>query len=168
MGAAVPPTDVPAQCETRLGEGTVGLMTHDPSPPAVLQLRLVVETDEFDAALNFYRDALGLVEQAAFEGDGDARVVILDAGRATLELVNAAQRRMIDQIEVGRDASPRLRVAFEVPDCKTATSQLASAGATLIGGPVVTPWRSLNARFDAPADLQLTLFQELGAEPSDE
>jgi hypothetical protein len=29
------------------------------STPAVLQLRLVVETEDFDAALNFYRDALG-------------------------------------------------------------------------------------------------------------
>ena len=138
------------------------------SSPAVLQLRLVVETDEFEAALAFYRDALGLVEQAAYEGEGDARVVILDAGRATLELVNAAQRRMIDQIEVGRDASPRLRVAFEVHDCTTATAKLASAGATLIGGPAVTPWRSLNARLEAPAGLQLTLFQELGAEPGHE
>lgn len=143
-----------------------GPMTHDSSSrPAVLQMRLVVETDEFEAALRFYRDALGLPQQAAYEGEGDARVVILDAGHATLELVNAAQRRMIDRIEVGRDASPRLRVAFEVPDCTSATSTLASAGATVIGPPVETPWRSLNARLEAPAGLQLTLFEELEARP---
>ena len=142
-------------------------MTHDSSsPPAVLQMRLVVETDEFEAALRFYRDALGLSEQAAYEGKGDARVVILDAGRATLELVNAAQRRMIDRIEVGRDASPRLRVAFEVPDCRSTTAALTSAGAMVIGPPVETPWRSLNARLEAPAGLQLTLFEELGARPA--
>jgi catechol 2,3-dioxygenase-like lactoylglutathione lyase family enzyme len=141
-------------------------MTLDPmSSPAVLQLRLVVETDDFDGALRFYRDALGLTEQAAYEGEGDARVVILDAGRATLELVNAAQRRMIDRIEVGHDASPRLRVAFEVPDCRAATASLSSAGATVIGDPGETPWRSLNARLEAPAGLQLTLFEELGAQP---
>jgi predicted enzyme related to lactoylglutathione lyase len=128
----------------------------------VLQLRLVVEADDFDAALNFYRDALGLTQQAAFEGAGDARVVILDACRATLEIVNSAQRRMIDDIEVGRDASPRIRVAFEVGDTGATVANLVEAGATLVGPPVETPWRSLNARLEAPADLQITVFQELG------
>ncbi|HEY7627867.1 MAG TPA: VOC family protein [Ilumatobacteraceae bacterium] len=129
----------------------------------VLQLRLVVEADDFDGALHFYRDVLGLREQAAFQGAGEARVVILDAGRATFEIVNAAQRTMIDQIEVGRDASPRVRVAFEVADTAEATERLAAAGATVIGGPSETPWRSLNSRLEAPAGLQLTLFQELAA-----
>jgi catechol 2,3-dioxygenase-like lactoylglutathione lyase family enzyme len=48
----------------------------------------VVEAPDFDDAVRFYRDTLGLTEQAAFEGDGDARVMILSAGRATLELAN--------------------------------------------------------------------------------
>jgi predicted enzyme related to lactoylglutathione lyase len=130
---------------------------------SVLQMRLVVETEDFENALRFYRDTLGLAEEAAFQGDEGARVVILDAGRATFELVNAAQRRMIDAIEVGRDASPRIRVAFEVRDSRATTERLAAAGATVIGGPAETPWHSLNTRLDAPADLQLTLFQDLGA-----
>ncbi|MEN9644192.1 MAG: hypothetical protein RL238_861 [Actinomycetota bacterium] len=129
----------------------------------VLQMRLVVEAVDFEAALHFYRDVLGLAEQAAFEGDGDARVVILDAGRATLELVNPAQKAMIDAVEVGRPVSPRLRVAFEVTDAEHATHRLLDAGAELIAAPVETPWRSLNSRLAAPAELQLTLFQELDA-----
>jgi len=36
-----------------------------------------------------------------------------------------------------------------------------AAGATLIASPIETPWGSLNSRLDAPAGLQLTLFQEL-------
>lgn len=36
------------------------------SPPSVLQLRVVIEADDFDDALAFYRDALGLSETAAF------------------------------------------------------------------------------------------------------
>ena len=129
----------------------------------VLQLRLVVETEDFDEALAFYRDVLGLREEAAFEGDGDARVVILDAGRATLELANPAQVRMIDDVEVGRPASPKYRVAFEVADSTRTTAALAAAGAEVIAPPVETPWRSLNARLAAPAGLQITIFQELGA-----
>ena len=126
-------------------------MSVESKPPAVLQLRLVVEADDFDAALAFYRDQLGLAEQAAFESGDDARVVILDAGRATLELCNPAQKDMIDAIEVGHPASPKIRVAFEVPDTAGTTTRLVDAGATLIGAPVETPWRSLNSRLDAPA-----------------
>ena len=72
----------------------------------MLQLRLIVEAEDYDEAVAFYRDVLGLSEQAAFEGDGDARVAILEAGRATLEIANPAQKRMIDEIEVGRPVEP--------------------------------------------------------------
>lgn len=136
-------------------------MSADSPSNCVMQLRLVVEADDFDVALAFYRDQLGLTEQAAFEGANDARVVILEAGRATLELCNASQKAMIDDIEVGHPASPTIRVAFEVTDTTGMTTKLVDAGATLIGGPVETPWRSLNSRLDAPAGLQITLFEEL-------
>jgi predicted enzyme related to lactoylglutathione lyase len=129
--------------------------------PPVIQLRLVVEAEDYEQALTFYRDVLGLREQAAFEGDGDARVSILEAGRATLEIANPAQKRMIDEVEVGRQVAPRLRVAFEVTDSQAVADDLVAAGATLVAAPTETPWRSLNARLDAPAGLQITLFQEL-------
>ncbi|MDO9455646.1 VOC family protein [Nocardioides sp.] len=127
----------------------------------VLQLRLVVEADDYEAAVAFYRDTLGLPEQAAFEGDGDARVTILDAGRATLELANPAQRRMIDRVEVGHPTEGRIRVAFEVVDVEARTTRLVEAGAELVAPPTETPWRSLNSRLDAPAGLSVTLFEEL-------
>ncbi|MGC5022820.1 VOC family protein [Micromonospora sp. DT47] len=133
----------------------------DERPPAVRQLRLVVEAEDYEAAVAFFRDALGLPEQAAFSGDGDARVVILDAGRATLEIANPAQKRMIDEVEVGRQVAPKIRVAFEVDDAPAATGRLVAAGATELAPPTVTPWHSLNSRLEAPAGLQLTLFQEL-------
>lgn len=75
-------------------------MTTDKRTTApVRQLRLIVEAADYEAAVTFYRDVLGLTEQAAFEGEGDARVTILNAGNATLELSNPAQIRMIDDIE---------------------------------------------------------------------
>jgi len=131
-----------------------------PTAP-VRQLRVVVRADDFDAAAAFYRDALGLAEHAAYEGDGDARVMILDAGRATLEIANPAQVRMIDEVEVGRPVSRDIRIAFEVDDAEAHTRRLARSGATILAEPTETPWRSLNARLEAPAGLQLTLFQEL-------
>lgn len=126
----------------------------------MLQLRLVVEAEDFDEAVRFYRDALGLAEEGSFV-DGDARVVILNAGRATLELANPSQKRMIDDVEVGRQVAPRFRVAFEVADAASVTEELVAAGASLVAPPTETPWRSLNSRLDAPADVHITLFQEL-------
>ena len=137
-------------------------MTSDQGPrPTVIQMRIVVEAEDYEAALRFYRDALGLPEEAAFEGPGDAHVTILDAGRATLELANPAQKRMIDDVEVGRQVAPKIRVAFEVRDSEATTTRLVSAGAELIASPRETPWRSLNSRLSAPAGLQITLFEEL-------
>ena len=127
----------------------------------VIQLRVVVEAEDYEEAVRFYRDVLGLPEEAAFEGDGDARVTILDAGRATLEIANPAQRRMIDAVEVGRDVAPKIRIAFEVADGPATTDALVAAGAELIASPRETPWRSVNSRLFAPAGLQITIFQEL-------
>lgn len=127
----------------------------------VRQLRVVIQADDYDAAVAFYRDILGLEEQAAFEGEGDARVTILYAGSATLEIANPAQTRMIDGVETDGVVSPRIRLAFEVDDTRTISAELVEGGATLLAGARETPWRSLNARLDAPAGMQITLFQEL-------
>lgn len=131
------------------------------SDHAVRQLRLVVTADDYDEAVSFYRDGLGLPQLEAYEAE-DGRVTILDAGRATLELADPAQAAFIDEVEVGRRVAGRVRVAFEVDDAAEATARLAAAGAELIAPPTRTPWNSLNARLNGPADLQLTLFQELG------
>lgn len=127
----------------------------------VVQMRLVVEADDYEAAVRFYRDVLGLPEELAVEGPDGAHVTILAAGRATLEIANPAQKRFIDEVEVGRQVAPKLRVAFEVADSTEATERLVEMGAELIAPPTETPWRSLNARLAAPAGLQITLFQEL-------
>jgi predicted enzyme related to lactoylglutathione lyase len=136
------------------------------SPRKVFQMRLVVEAEDYDEAVRFYRDVLGLPEEESIAGGDGAHVTILDAGRATLELANPAQKRMIDQVEVGRPVAPKMRLAFEVADSAAATDRLLASGAELIAPPTETPWRSLNSRLAAPAGLQITLFQEL--EPAEE
>ncbi|MBU2663887.1 VOC family protein [Actinoplanes bogorensis] len=124
-------------------------------------MRLIVEVEDFDAAVAYFRDVLGLGEEAAFSGDGDERVMILQAGRATLELANPAHRRYVDEVEVGRPVAPRFRIAFEVADASSGTAAAAAAGAEIVAPPTETPWRSLNSRLEVPGDLQITLFQEL-------
>ncbi|MGX5359852.1 VOC family protein [Kocuria sp. KH4] len=129
--------------------------------PPVRQLRVVVEAADYDAALAFFRDALGLPESASFaEGPGD-RVAILEAGRATLEITSPAHKQVIDRIEANGRPSPAIRLAFEVDDAPETTDRLQDAGGEVVAAPVRTPWQSLNSRLNAPAGLQITLFQEL-------
>lgn len=127
----------------------------------VLQMRLVVEAADHDEAVAFYRDVLGAPEELFVDSGNGARVTILDVGRATLELSTPEQVDLIDEAEVGRRVSPRLRVAFEVVDAAAMTSEMAAAGAEVIAPPTRTPWGSLNARLAAPAELQITVFEEL-------
>lgn len=129
----------------------------------VRQLRLVITVDDYEMALAFYRDALGMHEYAAYAAPNGGRVTLLDAGRATVELADAAQADYIDEVEVGRRVAGRLRVAFEVADAEDATGRLTAAGAEVIAAPTRTPWDSLNARLTDPDGVELTLFQELGA-----
>jgi predicted enzyme related to lactoylglutathione lyase len=120
----------------------------------------VVETEDYDQAVRFYRDVLGLPVELCMDGDDGARVAVLMAGRATLEIINPSQRRMIDELEVGRPVSPRIRLAFEVDDAAATAQRLAAAGASQVAPPTRTPWNSLNARLDAPAGLHITIFEE--------
>jgi lactoylglutathione lyase len=123
-----------------------------------MELRLVLTVDDFEQALGFYRDALGLPELEKWETTGEARIAILDAGRATLELVNEAQAATIDEIEVGRRVAGPVRVALEVADSPALAARLVAAGAEQLADPVQTPWNDLNVRLRAPDGLQLTLF----------
>lgn len=130
----------------------------------VTELRLVITVDDYDQALTFYRDTLGLPARAAYSAPNGGRVILLDAGRATVELADVAQADYIDEVEVGHRVAGHIRVAFQVADATTATAGLKDAGATVIAPPTHTPWNSLNARLTAPDGLQLTLFEELGPE----
>ena len=126
----------------------------------VRELRLAVTAPDYDEAVAFYRDVLGLREREAFASE-DGRVTILEAGRATLELLDAKHAAFVDEVEVGRRVAGHVRVAFEVDDSAATTETLAAAGATVVAAPTRTPWNSLNARLEGPAGLQLTLFTEL-------
>jgi lactoylglutathione lyase len=123
----------------------------------VTELRVALTVADFDEALAFYRDALGL-EQAADWSSGDGRVVLLQAGRATLELLDEAQARTVDTIEAGRRVSGAVRLALEVTDSEQTARRLVEAGAEQVAPPVTTPWGDRNARVRAPDGMQLTLF----------
>jgi methylmalonyl-CoA/ethylmalonyl-CoA epimerase len=124
-----------------------------------MELRVVLTVPDFDEALGFYRDALGLEQLADWSGD-DGRVILLDAGRATIELFDERQAESVDRIEAGRRVSGQVRLAVSVEDLDTASAALVAAGATAEAQPVVPPWGGRNARLRTPDGMQLTLFCE--------
>jgi methylmalonyl-CoA/ethylmalonyl-CoA epimerase len=134
-------------------------MTQSNSPK---QLRLIIETDDFDEALRFYRDTLGMPEQPAFATEGDDRVSILHAGIATIELATSTHIRNIDSIErAPTPEGPTLRIALEVQDTEKAVGVATAAGAEPTSPVVRTPFETLNARVLGPGGWQVTFFQEL-------
>lgn len=126
----------------------------------VHELRVALTADDYDRALAFYRDGLGLPLRETWEEEG-ARGALFDAGRATLEVLSGEHAAMVDRIEVGEPVGARVRLAVEVDDSVKAAEKLVVAGAELVGGPVVTPWAHRNVRLRDPDGMQLTLFTVL-------
>jgi predicted enzyme related to lactoylglutathione lyase len=124
----------------------------------------VVTATNFDEAVTFFRDALGLPDIGAVPSP-DGRVAILDAGRATLELADPKHAAYVDEVEVGWRSAGRMRVAFAVTDAVAQTRILEEAGARVIAPPTPTPWHSLNARLTGPESIELTLFSALHVKP---
>ena len=135
-----------------------------PGEPTVREMRVVVTATDYAKAVHFYRDVLGLPELADYSSV-DGRVVLLGAGRATLEIVDPAQAEFIDRVEVGRRVAGHIRVAFEVADSAGMARRLGENGATIIADATLTPWQDLNARLEAPGGLQITMFSEATTPP---
>jgi lactoylglutathione lyase len=108
----------------------------------VKELRVVLTSDDCEAALRFYRDVLGLPVFSSWERETDSGA-ILDAGRATLELLSSEQAEQIDKIEAGEvGVSGPLRLALEVADSVELAGRLVAAGAEQVAAPVVRPGRT--------------------------
>ena len=125
---------------------------------SVLELRVVLTSTEFDRIVEFYCQGLGIEPAAIWKNDG-GRAVMLEMGKATLELFDEIQAKTIDQIEAGRRISGQIRFALQVPGLKVAIERLLVHGATLVHAPVMTPWGDYNVRLQDPDGMQITLFQ---------
>lgn len=123
----------------------------------VTELRVALTVADFGQAVAFYRDTLGLQQLADWSSES-GRVVVLDAGRATLELLDHAQAQAVDTIEAGHRVSGTVRLALQVADSDQTAARLTEAGGVQVAPPVTTPWGDRNARVQAPDGMQLTLF----------
>jgi catechol 2,3-dioxygenase-like lactoylglutathione lyase family enzyme len=126
----------------------------------VFAFRVALTTEDFDRAVAFYRDGLGLDPGELWTENG--RGQMFRAGRGTLEVFDPDYAEGVDQIEVGERVSGPIRFAFEVPDVQLALARALEYGATLVHEPVLTPWNDLNARVRSPDGMQITLYQVRG------
>lgn len=124
----------------------------------VLELRVAVTTGNFERLAGFYRDGLGLEPSQVWPED-QGRALVLDLGRATLEVFDEKQADTVDRIEVGRRISGMVRLALQVPDLDKAKERLLAHGAAMVHTTVVTPWGDRNIRFQDPDGMQITLYQ---------
>jgi catechol 2,3-dioxygenase-like lactoylglutathione lyase family enzyme len=128
-------------------------------PEGVRELRVALTVEDYDEAVRFYRDGLGLTVEESWERP-DGSGTIFPAGRATLEVLSTQMTETVDGIEAGGDrVSGDVRLAIEVADSAVAGERLVEAGAEHVGGPVETPWGDVNVRVRAPDGMQLTLFK---------
>ena len=124
----------------------------------VLELRIALTTSDYERLVRFYCKGLGIEPAALWNNDG-GKALILDMGKATLELLDERQAEVIDQLEAGQRLSGQVRFALQVPDLKAAMERLLQNGATLVHEPVLTPWGDYNVRMQDPDGMQVTLFQ---------
>jgi lactoylglutathione lyase len=137
------------------------------SDTPVIELRVALTTSDYERLVKFYCDGLGLDPAAIWNNDG-GKALILDMGKATLELFDERQAEIIDQLEAGQRVSGQIRFALQVPDLNAAVKRLLAHGATLVHGPVQTPWGDMNVRLQDPDGMQITLFQPPDAQQNDE
>jgi catechol 2,3-dioxygenase-like lactoylglutathione lyase family enzyme len=127
---------------------------------SVFELRVALTVEDFEAAVTFYRDGLGLDPGELWTDNG--RGQMFRAGRGTLEIFDPDYAANVDQLEVGYRVSGQIRFAFEVPDVQVAMQRALDYGATLVHEPILTPWNDLNVRLRSPEGLQVTLYEVRG------
>ena len=133
-------------------------MTENPAEPAITELRVAITAAEYERLRSFYLEGLGLSPSHIWPQD-HGKSLVLDLGRATLEVFDEEQAAAVDRVEVGERVSGSVRFALRVPDLDAALARLEKHGATIVHSPVITPWGDRNARVQDPEGMQVTLFE---------
>jgi catechol 2,3-dioxygenase-like lactoylglutathione lyase family enzyme len=128
---------------------------------SVFELRVAITTEDYEALIRFYRDGLGLDAGDMWTDNG--RGQLMHAGKGVVEILDMEHAMHVDQLEVGRHVSGKIRFAFHVPDVRLAVKRALQYGATLVHEPALTPWGDLNARVLSPDGMQITLFESTQA-----
>ena len=133
------------------------MTTTDPNYP-IIELRVALTTSDYERMVKFYCEGLGIEPAQIWQND-QGKAMMLEMGKAALEIFDEMQAETIDRLEAGKRSSGQIRFALQVPDLKAAMERLLAYGARLVHPPVMTPWGDYNVRLEDPDGMQITLFQ---------
>jgi len=124
------------------------------------EFRVSLTVDDFEKAVAFYTNVLGFAQSQDWTTP-KGRCVVLSVPKATIEIIDESQARLIDEAEVGERVSGPVRFAFQFPDVHSATESAEAEGARIVHPPTETPWKDVNARLLGPDKMQMTFFSTL-------
>lgn len=127
---------------------------------AIRETRIALTVTDFDQALAFYRDGLGLALVEDWTASETGRSAVLAAGRASIELLDERDATYTDRVEVGERVTGPTRLALEVESVAVVAASLQERGARLLHAPVHTSWGTLTQRVQAPDGMQISLYQK--------
>ena len=133
------------------------------APRSLRGFRVVIEVDDWDAALRFYRDALGLRMRQGYANDETAQL-ILDLPIGMIELVHPSLPKVdgeSDRTNARGPRSPRVRLAVDSDDPQATIDALVLAGAERVAEPTVVATDSLSGRVIGPDGMPVTVFHAL-------
>jgi predicted enzyme related to lactoylglutathione lyase len=124
----------------------------------VKELRIILTVDNLDEIIQFYRDVAGLSVSKEWQ-DATGNGIILEAGKASIELIDKKHAATIDDIEVGRRIAGSVRLALNVgEDIEGASEKLIEGGAGALADIRQAPWSKV-MRLQDPSGMQFTLFE---------
>ena len=124
----------------------------------VKELRIILTVDNLDEIIHFYRDVAGLqVSKEWQETTGNG--IILEAGKASLELIDHKHAATIDELEVGTRVAGSVRLALNIgEDIEGASEKFVTGGAIALADIKQAPWSKVQ-RLQDPSGMQFTLFE---------
>lgn len=124
----------------------------------VKELRIILTVENLDEIIRFYRDTVGLSTSLEWHED-TGNGIILEAGKASLELIDKKHAAHIDEIEVGQRVAGPVRIALNIGgDIEGASKELIHGGALKLAEVKQAPWSKV-MRLQDPSGMQLTLFE---------
>ena len=125
----------------------------------VKELRIILTVDNLDEIIQFYRDVAGFQVSKEWRDEATGNGIILEAGRASLELIDKKDAASIDEIEVGKKIAGPVRLALNIGEnIEGASGKFIAGGAVALADIKQAPWSKVQ-RLQDPSGMQFTLFE---------
>jgi uncharacterized glyoxalase superfamily protein PhnB len=125
----------------------------------VKELRIILTVENLNEIIQFYRDVAGLQVSKEWHDETTGNGIILEAGKASLELIDNKDAASIDEIEVGKRIAGPVRLALNIGENIVDVSEkFIAGGAVALADIKQAPWSKVQ-RLQDPSGMQFTLFE---------